>query len=181
MAAPVTLTYATLAVDGGARRPSQTDVGGYLLEDKADSPPPQTGTHLYAALMNQVLKLEEAHGQTAHPAILTVDFDGGGVPFIDQRQTLNKALVNADFTLFDDGTGITRIQWVSTKLPTPVCRPTGLTFHGSGLHIGSVTQILNWSGAGAGASTPGTHRIIVTSVVATSSAAANVAFSFQFN
>lgn len=178
MPAPTTLV---LAIPEQARRPTLADVGGALLKDKPESPPPKNGEHMYADMGNQWEKLLEAFGQTFSPAILTVAFDGGGVPFIESRATGNKALVNADFSVFDDGTGVTRIEWTSTKLPIPVCKPTGLTLHGSGVHTGSITQILNWSGIGAGAATPGTNRIIVTTVVGSTGAAANVSFSFQFN
>lgn len=181
---PTTLVFDTLAVNGGARRPSIDDVGKALLEAKAPAPR-ETGTHLHPDFLNQWQKLLVAFGRVCPSAILTIDFNGGGVPFIDKLQTLSDSLLIADFSVFDDGNGITRIQWTSTKLPDPTCDPSGLTFAGSGLHQGRVLLTKNWSGSGAGASTPGTHRILLTTYLSATDVAAavltNVRCTFQIN
>ena len=184
MSFPTTLVFDTPALSGGAHRPTLAEIGLALLENTTPIPP-ETGTHLHADFLNQWQRLLEAYGRVVSSTLITIAFDGGGVPFIAALQTLSANLTTADFAVSDDGNGVTRIQWTSTKLPAPVCDPTGLTFHGSGLHQGSVELTRNWAGSGAGASTPGTHRIMVrTFLSATDVAAAvatNVRCSFQIN
>lgn len=179
MSAPATLVFDTLAADGGARRPAIADVGGAILEDHATKPPPKNGTHLYKDMCNQWQLVMAALGRMIPTAKLTVDFSAGA-PFIDKIQTASAQLVAGDFTIADDGVGVTRIQWTSTKLPAPTCRPE-LTLHGAGTHCGSVTLALNTAGAGAGVATPGTHRIIITTTVGATGAAADVAFTVSIN
>lgn len=176
---PTTLVFDTPAIDGGAHRPTISEVGKALLVSK-DPAPRETGTHLHPDFLNQWQKLLVAYGRVAPSAILTIDFSAGA-PFIDKLQTLSDVLTAADFALTDDGAGVTRIQWTSTKLPDPTSDPSGLTFHGDGTHIGAVVLTKNWSGAGAGVSTPGTHRIIVTTKVATTGTNTDVRFTFQIN
>lgn len=180
MAAPATLVFDIAAIDGGARRPSIGDVGSAILEDKSTKPPPKDGKHLYGNMCNQWQKLLAAYGRVAPSVTMTVEFSGG-TPAIDKIVALGTEIDATDFVVSDDGVGVTRIQWTSTKLPAPTCKPTGLTLHGAGTHSGSAQLALNTAGAGAGVATPGTHRIIVTTTVSSSGAAADVAFSFQIN
>lgn len=186
MSALVELSWDVAAVDGGARRPSLADIGGALLEDKGGSAPPKTGTHLYADMGNQWEKQLAAIGRVVSPVIITIDFSAG-VPFIDKIQCASAVMVAGDFAVSDDGTGVTRLQWTSTKFPTPTCDPEGPSINSTtgSPALGVVELKLNWAGSGAGASTPGTHRIIVTTWTAATDVApavlANIRCTIRLN
>ncbi len=180
------LVYDIAADEGGARRPDIEDVGGARLEDDTEPghEPNRSGVDPYAAMLNQLQMLATAHGRVASSVIATIDF-AAAAPFIDRIQGLRSDLVANDLEVFDDGTGITRIEWTSTLLPAPTCDPELTINGGAAPTLGKIEMKLNWSGAVAGASTPGTHRIIITTwTAATESVAAalvNVRCTFRIN
>lgn len=130
MAAEETLTWEIAIADGGARRPTIADLGGADFVDDDDYPPPRDGSEPYATEYNQSKKQVRAVASVSPSAILTIDF-AAGVPFIDKLMAPSSVLTAGDFTITDDGTGLTTIEWVSGTLPEIVCDPL-VTANGDG-------------------------------------------------
>lgn len=123
-----------------ARRPSLNDLGSAILEDKAGTKAPGTsGKNLYAAMCNQWQRQIAALARTASSVRLTIDFDGGGVPFIDKFQPAGTLLVSSDFALTDNGNGDTVITWTTSKLPPVECDPQA-TVNNDGDYTIAVTK-----------------------------------------
>lgn len=122
MAAEETLTWEIPVGDGGARRPTLADLGGADFLDDEDYPPPRDGSEPYATEYNQSKKQVRAVASVAPSAILTIGFNAG-TPFLDRLMTPSSTVVPSDFTVTDDGPGLTTISWPVGILPPTTCDP----------------------------------------------------------
>lgn len=117
MAAAEVLTWD----DEPSRRPSLEDVGGAACLDDSSKPPPRDGTHLYANLVNQLMRQVHALAKMVPSVRLTVST----APVITTLESPISTLIAGDFTVTSGGTGITNISWVAGTLPTVSAQPTG--------------------------------------------------------
>ncbi len=154
-----------------ARRPSLDDVGGAVMADKPSAPPEQSGKNVSAKMLNRWQELIAALGRVAPSAILYVRFVAGE-PTLDTLIAPGTVLAPGDFTIADEGMGITSIRWFGTKLPTPAtCM---LTLHDLvGTRTGSASLLINYDPD----DDLGAHAMWVTTKVGSSGAAADVDFT----
>lgn len=125
MTAPSFLTWEG-GDDEDPRRPSTDDLGGDQKEDDAEFPPDPV-EHFTAAGWNQLVKQVAALAKVAPACKLEVRFNAGA-PYV-ARVTAPSGDVAADtFTVTDDGTGITTIEWPANTFPPHQLSPSGLTF-----------------------------------------------------
>jgi hypothetical protein len=119
MASPDTLVF-DLATP---RRPALDDLGG---GGKVQTGTPDPARHLTANDVNQWAKVIERLALTAPMIVVSVDYDGGGVPYVYQVASVAGAhLAPGDFTVTHTGTGDVTVAWPAGKVPPPGARPTG--------------------------------------------------------
>jgi len=100
------------------RRPTLDDVDP-TLEDEA--PFPHAGEP-YANQLNQWARLCAAFGRICPVAIIEVDFDNTGQPFIVTLVSVSEVLVASDLPKpLDNGPGDTTILWEEDTFPVAVC------------------------------------------------------------
>lgn len=122
MSSPDTLTWDLLVADGGARRPSLDDVGGAVLIDDPDDPPPVDGEDIYAAMGNQWAGQIQAIGKTVFSVAISVTFSGS-TPSIAGIMATGTNVDASAFTVTDNGVGDTTLSWTSGDLPPMTCSP----------------------------------------------------------
>lgn len=100
------------------RRPSLDDVDPTLVDE---APFPHEGEP-YANQLNQWARLCAAFGRISPVAILEVDFDGSGHPYIVTLIALSEVLVASDLpTPTDNGPGDTTVLWPADAFPVAIC------------------------------------------------------------
>lgn len=126
LAIPDTSTWDIDALDGGARRPTDEDLGlddfgntQLIDDDRPGMSPPKGGTQLFAALCGQWQMQLNALGRIAPLCIVIVDFTGG-TPFVDRIICPSTTMVSGDWLAIDNGTGDTTLKVENTKIPAVV-------------------------------------------------------------
>jgi hypothetical protein len=126
MSAAVRLTFDPVIVEGvvteAATRPSMEDLGGGVLRDDSSNPPSKDGSMPYADQLNQWAKQLFGLGKMEPSARMSVAFLAGD-PFIAKLTTPSGILTADDFTVTDNGVGLTTISWAAGKLPPVECDP----------------------------------------------------------
>lgn len=105
--------------DDPPRLPSVEDLGGDAMIDDPGSPP--GAGEPSAAAWNNFVRLLAGAGRMLPTASITVYFPSGA-PVIESVVAMRTTIAAADFTLTDNGTGDTTIEWAATVLP-PQSRP----------------------------------------------------------
>ena len=107
--------------DATPYRPSVDDLGGDAMIDDANEPPgagePQ------AATWNNFVRVHAGRERTGESVRVTINFDGGGAPFVESAVGMRTTLVPTDFSLTDNGVGDTTIEWAVTLLPPQTMLP----------------------------------------------------------
>jgi hypothetical protein len=125
MSAPDFLTWEGNGDDEDPRRPSTDDLGGDEKEDEADFPPDDV-EHFTAGGWNQKVMQIAAMARVAAACKIKVEFSGG-TPAITDVTSPSSSVTAATFTVTDEGTGVTLIEWPANTFPPHACAPTGLT------------------------------------------------------
>lgn len=112
--------------DNPPRLPSVEDLGGDAMIDDAGSPP--GAGEPSAAAWNNFVRLLAASGRMLPTASIVVTFDAGA-PVIESVVAMRTTIAAADFTLTDNGTGDTTIEWAATVLPSQSRRPKSYVCH----------------------------------------------------
>lgn len=131
-----------ITTGGGARRPSLSDLGDAQLEDQAPPhAPPKTGSHLYAAKMNQETMQTFGAAQMIPSVRMTIDF-ASSTPFIDRFTAPGTLLTSTSFALTDNGAGDTTISWAAGVIPALDCDPKAW-MGGTGSWLAPVVEVVS--------------------------------------
>lgn len=97
-------------------------MGNAALVNDADFPPPADGTFPEAGWLNQCQRQPVALGRVVPSVRMTIDFTAGD-PGIVALMSGSTLLTPPDFTLTDEGDGITLIAWDAGAIPPMTCDP----------------------------------------------------------
>lgn len=143
MAAATELTWNGPGSDD-PRRPSVDDLGGDQKQDNAEYPPNEV-EHYTAAGWNQLVDQVAALAKVAASCKLEVRFSGG-TPSVVRVSCPGTNITTATFTVTDNGTGDTTVEWPANTFPPHACSPTGLTLISSAIgdaFSGHVSEVTN--------------------------------------
>lgn len=111
--------------DEDPRRPSTDDLGGDEKQDE-DEFPPDDVTDPTATGWNQIVKQIAAIAKVTPSAKLEGRFNAGA-PYLARVTAPSSNVTTETFTVTDEGTGVTLIEWPAGTFPPDQISPNGLT------------------------------------------------------